>query len=310
MMIGHLFVYADTQFYGQANISYQKTHTEISANSDQWELNSNSSRIGIRGEIPVDNSGISAFYQAEYEVAFDDGEATTDETFKQRNTFIGVKGEWGTVLAGHTDTATKEIRRQVDLFNDLAVGDVKNYMSGENRMKNTLRYHTPRLFERFSGSVAVVSDEDSNQDNNDGSTISLSYQHNKFILAVAHDEDINEQNLSRAIAHFETGDFGIGALIQTAENTGSDSTNRDEVASLLSLEYHATEKLDLKIQTGQADIELDNNDQQFKQVAIGIDYNLNKSVMAYGYGAEITRKTSGASTLKDRTAGVGMVLRF
>ncbi|WP_269619301.1 porin [Zhongshania sp. BJYM1] len=308
------FAQAEVSFYGRANISYQNTSREIGSNSDQWELNSNASRIGVKGSIPVDDTNITAIFQAEYEVAFDDGESATDQTFKQRNTFAGLTGSWGTIIAGQVDTDTKNIRREVDLFNDLALGDIKNFISGENRVKNTIRYSTPSLLNHLSGSIAVVPGENSSTDQDgpaDGSTLSLRYDGDNFVVAYAHDDEINGKNIDRAIAHVDFMSIGIGLLIQTAEISRPVANNEEEEeAGLLSLKYHATDKLDLKVQTGHTEIDLFNSEKELDQIAIGIDYRISKSLMAYGYSAQITSKTDTNSTLKDQTTGIGMELRF
>ncbi|MEX1666288.1 porin [Zhongshania arctica] len=306
--------HADVSFYGKANISYQNTKRGIDSNSKQWELNSNASRIGIKGDIPIDDTNISAIIQVEYEVAIDDGETGNAQSLKQRDTFAGLTGSWGTVVAGQMNTATKDMSREVDLFNNLAVGDVKYYLSGENRLKNTIRYSSPRLFDHLSGSIAVVPGEDSstNQDGPaDGTTISVRYDGDGVAVGFAHDQEVNGKNVNRAIAHLEIMNIDLGILIQTSEISKPINNNdEDEEAGVLSLSYHANNKLDFKFQIGHTEIDLFNGDKQLDQIATGVDYRISKSLTAYGYSAQVTSKSSATSTSKDRTTGIGMVLRF
>jgi predicted porin len=204
--------------------------------------------------------------------------------------------------------------REVDLFNNLAVGDVKHYLSGENRLKNTIRYSTPRLLNHLSGSIAVIPGEDSGNNKEgtaDGSTVSVRYDGDGVAVGFAHDQDVNGKNLNRAIAHLKIMHVDLGILIQTSEvSKPMNNNDEDEQAGVLSLSYHANIKLDFKIQIGHTEIDLFNGDKQLNQIATGVDYRISKSLMAYGYSAQVTSKSSASSTSKDRTTGIGMVLRF
>ena len=61
---------AAVQFYGKANVSIN--HTDAS-NSDTLKLNSNASRIGVKGSYEV-SEGLKAIYKFEYETFIDDGD--------------------------------------------------------------------------------------------------------------------------------------------------------------------------------------------------------------------------------------------
>jgi predicted porin len=306
--------HADVSFYGKANVSYQNTKLESGSNSNQWELNSNASRVGVKGTIPIDDTNISAIIQVEFEIAIDDGETGNNQSLKQRDIFAGLTGSWGTVVAGQMNTATKGMSRDIDLFNDLAIGDVKSILSGENRLKNTIRYSTPRIFNHLSGSIAIVPGEDSstNQDGPaDGSTASLRYDGDSVSVGFAHDQEIKGKNVNRATAHLEIMNIDIGILIQTSEiSKPINNNNEDEEAAVISLSYHANNKLDFKVQMGHTEIDLFNGYKQLDQIATGIDYRISKSLMAYAYSAQVTSKSSASSTSKDRTTAIGMVLRF
>jgi predicted porin len=187
---------ADTSFYGKANVSFQNTELESETpQTEQWELNSNASRLGIKGSTKVDDTALTVIYQAEFEIAIDDG-GNSKQTFKQRNIFVGLQGDFGTVMAGNFDTATKLLGKEVDQFNDLVLGDVKNILEGENRVKNIVQYSSPTLLGGLSFTAAVVPGEndkpDGKEDNvADGNVFSVQYQADSFLVAVAHDTDID-----------------------------------------------------------------------------------------------------------------------
>ncbi|MFQ3200352.1 MAG: putative porin [Zhongshania sp.] len=314
MLCAASLAHADVSFYGKANVSHQNTKREIGSTANQWELNSNASRIGVKGAIPINDTNISAIIQVEFEVAIDDGETGSNHSLKQRDIFAGLTGSWGTVVAGQMNSATKNMSRDIDLFNDLAIGDVKSILSGENRLKNTIRYSTPSLFNHLSGSIAIVLSENSSttQDGSvDGSTTSLHYDSDSVSVGFAHDQEIKGKNVNRATAHIEIMNIDIGILIQISEISKPINNNdEDEEAGVISLSYHANNKLDFKVQIGHTEIDLFNGHKQLDQIATGIDYRISKSLIAYGYSAQVTSKSSASSILKDRTTAIGMALRF
>ena len=105
----------DGKVYGKANLSV--VSQDFGA-YDEWALNSNASRLGIKGKTEI-SEGLEIVYQAEYEVCIDSGDCK-GQTFKQRNTFVGIKGGFGMVWAGKHDTPTKLSQKKIDLFNDFA----------------------------------------------------------------------------------------------------------------------------------------------------------------------------------------------
>src|SRR5690606_4849482 len=68
---------------GKVDVSYEKGDH---GTGDQWELNSNSSRIGVKGELDLDVENVKAIYQAEFQIDVDEGD-NKGQTFSQRNIF-------------------------------------------------------------------------------------------------------------------------------------------------------------------------------------------------------------------------------
>ena len=56
--------------YGKANVSYEN---QDDGNSDTWKLQSNASRLGVKGALNTDLEGLEAIYKAEFEISIDDG---------------------------------------------------------------------------------------------------------------------------------------------------------------------------------------------------------------------------------------------
>ncbi len=134
-------------FYGKINASLQAIEEERlgAETQDNWELRSNTSRLGIKGSLPISDS-LKAIYKLEYEVFVDDGQdGSSGDEFKQRNIYGGLQGNFGTVIAGKHDTPAKLTQGKVDRFNHLYAADIKYIMAGEQRESNIVIYSSPKL---------------------------------------------------------------------------------------------------------------------------------------------------------------------
>jgi len=127
---------------------------------DGWQLNSNSSRIGVKGSEDLGN-GMKVGYLIEWNVDMDGG--NDDNNLTARNRAITLSGDWGTALAGRWDTPFKTVGRKLDLFGD-KIGDTRNLTEMDDRENNTVAYSTPNM-NGFSATGAYVFDESNDSDN-------------------------------------------------------------------------------------------------------------------------------------------------
>ena len=121
-------------FYGHLNLSADYYFGESS--QIDVDLKSNVSRLGVRGDFRI-NENITGIYQVEYQVDLEASPTT-------RNTFLGLKGNFGTIKAGKHDTPLKLAQLDADLFNDTQ-GDIANITRGENRPSSYLGYDSPEI---------------------------------------------------------------------------------------------------------------------------------------------------------------------
>ena len=177
---------AQPKVYGKLWISIESQDT---LSGSEVDMVSNASRLGVKGSMDF-GEGLEAIYQAEYEVDPVDG--TADEkngrTIKQRNSFVGIKGSYGTLFLGTHDTAMKRSIAKIDLFNDLAA-DIKNILQGENRMSDFIGYTTPTLGDGFSATFNAIKGTKDEEDNSigDSTSMSLNYKAKSFYAAIAFD---------------------------------------------------------------------------------------------------------------------------
>lgn len=91
-------------------------------------MQSSNTRLGFRGRESL-GSGMTAIWQIESAVAIDQGSAT----FGSRDTFVGLKGGFGTVRLGNMDTVLKTYGDEVS-FLGISSG---NFVSTSNLLRKT-----------------------------------------------------------------------------------------------------------------------------------------------------------------------------
>ena len=172
-------IFSEPIVYGKLWLTFEFQDREVGRESN---LVSNASRVGIKGNLDFASS-LKGIYQIEYEIDPVHGKAdrSRGRSFKQRDSFIGLKGSYGTLFLGKHDTTFKESQGKIDLFNDLAA-DIKNLLHGEDRMTDFVGYITPTFGRGFSGTLnAFRSSQDLEGDNfGDHLSYSLNYKTKKW----------------------------------------------------------------------------------------------------------------------------------
>ncbi len=127
---------ADVTIYGRANVSVDL----LDDGDDYSEVNmaSGSSRLGFRANREFD--GFTAIMQIEQEIDFTD----SGSNWASRDTFVGLRGDFGMFRLGKFDTPFKQARGPANLFGD-QVGDMRNLTRAGNarfdeRTPNTIHY--------------------------------------------------------------------------------------------------------------------------------------------------------------------------
>ena len=154
--------------YGKINLSVdQIQNDDFEKDQDVTELNSNASRIGVKGEEKL-TENVSAVYVAEWEISAD-GDENDAQTFKKRNLFGGLKFEnVGTLKAGIFDSYFKNAAgKYQDIFNDHTL-DITNMMYGEDRLKNSIGFETDKkMLGGLQFNILAQQGEDADTDNAD-----------------------------------------------------------------------------------------------------------------------------------------------
>ncbi len=295
--------------YGKINAAYLSEN--VNGSSDSY-LHSNASRIGFKGKTKLDNN-MTVLYKLEYEIDPTEkaassktkstggtGEYTDSVIFKQRNAIIGLKTGMGTFMMGIHDTPTKLAQDKIDLFNDLAQGDIKNLVRGEVRATDIFAYQSPNL-NGLSLMAAVTQYEDGDEGSSDAASVSLSYTDiDKLYLAVAMDSEVAGYDVTRIVAQYKWDAFTFGAMLNSSEESNA-VRSKSKSSKLLSVAYKI-DKITLKGQYGSGD----EKNESLTQTSVGIDYKLGKKSKVFAYATSL--KDNGST---DKSVnGLGIEHKF
>jgi predicted porin len=286
----------DGKVYGKINVSVVNSDD---GTNDSWELKSNASRVGLKGSMQA-SEGLTVFYKTEFEIAVDDGSFGDDDktTLKQRNIFAGIKGQYGSLLAGKNDTPTKLAQKKIDLFND-SVGDIKKTFAGENRMSNIIAYTTPK-YGNFSASYAVMPSEDDNGGLADSKSYSVNYKKDGLYLAVAADSNVKDADILRIVSQYKFDAWKLGLMYQDSEEL-DDGVIMKKSGYFASVAYKY-DNITYKAQYGNNENDTEGSDKT--TLSLGADFKLAKNTKSFVF---FTDNESSSST---KTFGLGLEHKF
>lgn len=277
--------------YGQIDVSVESVNDEtgidaevggtLGTESEAVVMRDNFSRLGVRGEADTSVSGLKGIYQAEFGMDADDGVST----FTQRDIYVGLKGDFGTIQMGDLFSPFQNAQGAVDRFDDSTL-DIGNHISNESRLENVVQYTSPLLGDLVTVTVAATT-----QDDTHGGSVSTSVVYDKdgLYVALASDNNVDNEVVSgatdlvagdevdamRLVANYSTDSFELGAMYQQGElQAGS-----NEDLSILVSGVYKTGDWKFKAQYGQT--EGDQTDETITSMAFGADYALGKSTTVY-----------------------------
>ncbi|SUD90340.1 porin [Psychrobacter phenylpyruvicus] len=229
-------------------------HKGINHDENGVEINSQSSRLGLKGSEPL-SANTDIIYQLEYKIDVDND--NDDQTFKSRDTFLGVKNNtFGEFRVGHNQSTTDYINNVVvnegywDNLGDTDLGDNKIRpvnMADSGRIKNSVVWKAPK-FDGIPLEFAAMYANDDNYagEKNSGWGASLMFDQGAgYTLGVAYDDDVNlkEGSLIRGTATLDLATFNsgfpvtLGALYQEADY---DDGKKKEKGYIISAEMGLT----------------------------------------------------------------------
>lgn len=318
---------ADVTVYGQAHMSVDSNSgngtTAGGATQNGTQIASNSSRLGFKGTVDL-SDGMKALFQ--YESGVDltgkgngtdgNGGKPSNSIFSNaRDSFIGLAGGVGTVMAGRLPLANQYVY-DVNFFAD-QVGDSGNFAVNGNiaggRVNSAIAYATPEA-KGFSGLIAFVPNTQEsvgmvqNSVNKQSSYTlrgtysagpvfaSASYQ-NIGVAGVA-TTMLNGAKLTVASVA-ATYDYGVGkAGLQLTSNGANSQANNGGASTTQNVftagaSFKVSEAGTVKAQYNKAEATSGANNGG-SMIAVGYDHGLNKTTTIYVAIAKVSNDANSS----------------
>jgi len=310
-------VLADTTLYGKAHVALVNEVVEANgaAGTGELILESRASRFGVKGKQAVSDN-LDVIYKWETEVKWNhatDGAGNTQ--LKARNTFVGLKGDFGTILAGVNDTPMKQSEGKVDVFSDREdMAKIQEaFVDTQERENNIVSYYSPKF---NNVQFAVASMPGKGDEIGQAWSTSLVYGDKKlkktpFYAAIAYDDKVDGETTDalRVVGSTKFGPATVGALVENVSKGDNDQTRylvsskfkMDKKNSLLA-QYVSAEEV-AAATSGTAF----SGGNELNSMSFGIDHKLAKGTKVYGMYT--LRKDETVDTEKTKVA-VGIEHKF
>lgn len=334
---------AEAKVYGKFMVSLVNQKDELGLYGTANDENvfalrdtNNASRFGLKGKDDLGIAGLEGFYQMEWGV---DPFGEESDVFSRRNIFVGIRGGFGSLKFGFHDTMIKDAGAFVDVFNDTEA-DITFLMTGESRDKNLITYTTPKIADAIELAVAIQPGEsrvatDDLNDVEDGIadtiyasakyetemvTAMIAYAGNQLTNLKLDRGTVGSDIIRASVLVKPVTDLEIGALYQVADGIDQDGLDADGEPSsaadagelsdsgfVISAAY-TMEALKIKGMYGMNSG--DQNDKDRSEIALGVDYKLNKSTYVSAYYVTIEDDAGAGEKPASDTFGTQLVYSF
>lgn len=285
--------------YGKLHVSIDNSNQDDPAvKNDGMSISSNSSRLGFKGKIPLDN-GMSVIWQAEQEVRWDDG---SKGNFANRNSYVGLANGAHSFRVGVYDTPFKVVASKWGLFGD-SVGERRAMLGASysdnnklnNRPNNIAMYQFKNDAFKFQAMYAV--DPEGNNsgtvDDNDSTVFStgLWWKLDNLKLSAAYSDwqkhsKMGDGTTLRAAATLGLGSHQIGAIFEDINPDDVANNQWDRSAYGVNWKWKFASNTDIRAQYIVVDDAKNTVDTGATKIALGLFHKLDKSAEVYlAYGA-------------------------
>ncbi len=309
-------VAAEATVYGKIHTSVASVSQDVGGTTNSaTQIKSNASRLGFKANTDV-GGGLSFIGQLEMEIDYA-GDTTKSSTdlIKARNTFVGVKGGFGTVLAGVHDTPHKISTARLDPFAD-TYADYNNIIKTDHRLGNVLAYINQ--FGNVGFAAAYYAGDDSVTGENTGAanSVMVNFDQKPLYVAAAVENyaaddaaDTDEQKTATKLgAGYTFGPATVGLVYETS----TFETSKDRKETYVSLKYKTGGNAVIKAAYGMVDDGVSGNNDPV-MTALGVDFKMDKKATIYALYAN---GTDGGLANKGKlngdasAVGVGIVYKF
>ncbi|MFS1439431.1 porin [Shewanella sp. 10N.286.48.A6] len=282
-------------FYGRLDLSLTNSDTGLTTREakEGTVLENNFSHLGVKGTEKIAD-GIDVIYQMEFQV---ENTSTNSDVFKARNTFLGLKGNAGTILVGRNDTVFKQVEGGIDLFGN-SNADIDRLVGAQTRSADGFWYYSPKIADVLTiNATYLMEDNQASEGSQYAVSVTLGDKKLKaqsYYVAGAYNKAIAGMDAYRGVVQFKVGEFKIGGLFQNSESTSK--PNLEGNSYFVNLAYNLN-GVNLKAEYGidEAGLGLyakrsgiqndDTTDVNITSIVVGADYKVTKSTMVYGHYA-------------------------
>jgi len=308
-------VMADVTVYGKVRQSVD--FVDVGA-TDEVQINDRSSRLGFKGSEDLGN-GLKAIYKMEFNVKASDDGANGDPHVNgstpitaNRNQYVGLAGDFGTVLVGRHDAPNNMAWSKNNIFGD-TVADLKSGIGSPldwERIDGTVAYVSPS-FSGLTVAAAIVPDETTyNPTGGDGLadhySVAAMYSNGGLYVGLGHlNLDVTGSDLDETVlaVNYAMDAFKVGLTYEDAANgIGND------VETLQLFGTYTMGNNVLKAQWWDMDADAANADAD--GWAIGLDHNFSKRTQAQLTYVDVDADASAASVSEGDTFSIGLNHNF
>jgi len=304
--------------YGQMNVALDS----VSKNGTSFQ--NRNSRLGVKGSEDI-GKGLKVVYQLETTLSFK-GDASTDNGFGQlRNTFVGVAGGFGTVIAGRHDTPLRLIQPN-DRFNDSfylgnntgrfgGLNGAAGNASGEDRLDNMVAYLSPNIngFQIvFGGVTTAASGQAKDQQLGNAYSASVAYgsKRNGLYAAVgltqrtkdlyAATATLTEQQNTRAVVQYADSGLVVSAMYNGVTFKDVGDTSAFTLGAMYTMGDFTP-----RAKVAFVDYAKELSSKDATNYAIGLDYALGKKTRTFvEYGVLDKNNAAGAPSNAGKSTDV------
>ena len=287
-------VMADTTLYGSVHTSIDVVDDGSASNN--VSRSSNKSYLGVKGSEKI-TDGLSAVYKLE----FGPDVGGKGASLSNRDQYVGLSGEYGTLVAGRASTPYKQVGGKADLFWFSQLGTNRTITGPNIRADNVIAYFTPKMG-GFKAAIAHITEGAGNggSQNNAGTgwsgnafytagglTVGFGYENHNGATGTG----AKEADLARLMAAYDTGKFKVVGFAEEIDPNGAnnDTSNLGIGASM------KTAKGVVKGQYYTSDPDGADNDSSL--LALGYDHKLSKRTTVYAQYATVDNDTNASTSL-------------
>jgi predicted porin len=332
----------NVSIYGAANMSVDMTKDGAPTNGNSAnKVSSNESFFGIKGSTDL-GGGYTAVAQIESAIALD-GTATaaagvntsamTGSKLAARDSFLGLAGGFGTVLAGTHDTPYKMATRGMDVFAN-TIADNRNLGTVHDiRLGNVLAYVSPKIANSVTIVGALVMGAENMNGAAAGSTkgsalslagmygagpinASVAYQtitigsNNTGTLA-ANSLGLGAGFVNAKLSAFKVGvgftqdQFGVNVVLERPTISVAGAASVSQTNLYLGAKFHVSSTDAIKAAYGKAGSTATAGAPAngATQMSIGYDHNLGKGTTVYALYTKVSNNTNGTYGLGQTADG-------